>query len=76
MLLILYEIARGFLRLNIGGVVSQGCLMLLNLFLTTLHEILRAVVDNKNRVIRWSFSKHLEDLDYADIIWLLSLKVS
>ena len=45
-------------------------------FLITLNEVLRAAVDTKNRGIRWGLSEHLEDLDYADDICLLSSKAS
>ena len=46
------------------------------LFLITLDAVLRAVVDTKNRGIRWGLSEHLEDLDYADYICPLSSKAS
>ena len=46
------------------------------LFLITLHEVLRAAVDTKNRGIRWGLSEHLGDLDYTDDICLLSSKAS
>ena len=44
------------------------------LFLITLDDVLRAAVDTKSRGIRWGLSEHLEHLDYADDICLLSSK--
>ena len=58
--------------LHASSGVRQGCPMSPILFLITLDEVLRAAVVTKNRAIRWGFSEHQEDLDYADDICLLS----
>ena len=36
------------------------------LFLNTLYEILCAAIESNKTAIRWDFSKHLENLNYAD----------
>jgi hypothetical protein len=50
--------------------VRQGCLLSPLLFLVALDKVLRASLDGKSRGIRWKLTEILEDLVYADDIWL------
>ncbi len=52
--------------------VRQGCLLSAIIFLIVLDEVLRRSLDGKRRGIQWRLTEHLEDLDYADDIVLLS----
>jgi hypothetical protein len=52
--------------------MRQGCLLCPLLFLVVLEKVLRASLDGKARGIRWKLTETLEDLDYADDIYLLS----
>ncbi len=42
------------------------------IFLIVLDEVLRRSLDGRRRGILWRLTEHLEDLDYADDIVLLS----
>ena len=52
--------------------VRQGCGLSPILFLVTVNWILRKTTEDKPRGIRWNLMSHLEDLDIADDIDLLS----
>jgi hypothetical protein len=52
--------------------VRQGCPLSAIIFLFVLDEVLRWSLDGKMRGILWKLTEHLEDLDYADDIVLLS----
>ncbi len=52
--------------------VRQGCLLSAIIFLIVLDEVLRQSLDGRRRGILWRLTEHLEDLDYADDIVLLS----
>lgn len=51
--------------------VKQGCVLSALLFNIVLDEVMKSALDG-NMGIRWSMTNHLEDLDYADDICLLS----
>jgi hypothetical protein len=52
--------------------VRQGCLLSAIIFLIVLDEVFRRSLDGRRRGILWRLTEHLEDLDYADDIMLLS----
>jgi hypothetical protein len=52
--------------------VRQGCLLSAIIFLIVLTEVLRRSLDGRRRGILWRLTEHLEDLDYANGIVLLS----
>jgi exonuclease III len=52
--------------------VRQGCILSPLLFLIVLDEVLRRAFSGSRRGIQWRLNEHLEDLDYADDIVLLS----
>ena len=52
--------------------VRQGCVMSSILFIISVDWILRSSLTGGNTGIRWTLFTHLEDLDYADDIALLS----
>ena len=52
--------------------VKQGCLLPPFLFLLCIDWILKQTTHNKKTGIKWSLTEHLEDLDFADDIALLS----
>lgn len=58
--------------------VRQGCILSPLLFLIVLDEVLATTMDGKKTGIQWSLrsNDHLEDLDFADDIALLSQKRS
>lgn len=55
--------------------VKQGCPLSPLLFNLVVDEIMREVCTSR-RGITWSLTQHLEDLDYADDICLMSHKLS
>jgi hypothetical protein len=56
--------------------MRQGYLLSLLLFLLVLDKVLPASLDGKARDIRWKLTETLEDLDYADDIYLLTHELS
>nr|KAG5695646.1 hypothetical protein BaRGS_029136 [Batillaria attramentaria] len=54
--------------------VRQGCILSPTIFLMVVDWVMRQATDGKRTGIQWTFSKHLEDLDFADDIALLSHK--
>ena len=56
--------------------VRQGCLLSPLLFLLVIDNVLRNALNSGRRGIQWTLNSHLEDLDYADDICLLSTKRS
>lgn len=56
--------------------VRQGCLLSPLLFLLVIDSVIRNALDGEHRGIQWTFDSHLEDLDYADDICLLSTRRS
>ena len=54
--------------------VRQGCMLSPTIFLIVIDWIMRRTTEGSNTGIQWTFIKHLEDLDFADDIGLLSHK--
>nr|KAG5703440.1 hypothetical protein BaRGS_022489 [Batillaria attramentaria] len=54
--------------------VRQGCILSPTIFLMVVDWVMRQATDGKWTGIQWTFSKQLEDLDFADDIALLSHK--
>nr|KAG5699556.1 hypothetical protein BaRGS_033752 [Batillaria attramentaria] len=54
--------------------VRQGCILSPTIFLMVVDWVMRQTTDGKRTGIQWTFSKQLEDLDFADDIALLSHK--
>jgi hypothetical protein len=54
--------------------VRQGCMLSPTIFLIVIDWIMRRTTEGSNTGIQWTFTKHLEDLDFADDIVLLSHK--
>lgn len=54
--------------------VRQGCMLSPTIFLIVIDWIMRRTTEGSNTGIQWTFTKHLEDLDFADDIGLLSHK--
>nr|KAG5689255.1 hypothetical protein BaRGS_006375 [Batillaria attramentaria] len=54
--------------------VRQGCILSPTIFLMVVDWVMRQATDSKRTGIQWTFSKQLEDLDFADDIALLSHK--
>ena len=52
--------------------VKQGCLLSPFLFLLCIDWIMKQTTHNKKTGIQWNLTQHLEDLDFADDIALLS----
>ena len=52
--------------------VRQGCLLSPTIFLLVVDWIMKQTTTNKKTGIQWTFTKQLEDLDFADDISLLS----
>ena len=57
---------------DIKSGVKQGCVMSGFLFLLVVDWIMRKTTEDRPRGLRWVDDTHLEDLDYADDIVLLS----
>nr|KAG5690574.1 hypothetical protein BaRGS_009236 [Batillaria attramentaria] len=54
--------------------VRQGCILSPTIFLMVVDWVMRQATDGRRTGIQWTFSKQLEDLDFADDIALLSHK--
>ena len=54
--------------------VRQGCLLSPTIFLMVVDWVMRQSTTGKKTGIQWTFTKQLEDLDFADDISLLSHK--
>jgi hypothetical protein len=54
--------------------VWQACILSLMLFLLVMDKVMRRVTEGKRRGIQWGLTEQLEDLDFADDIYLLSQK--
>lgn len=54
--------------------VRQGCILSPTIFLIAIDWIMRRTTEGSNTGIQWTFTKHLEDLDFADDISLMSHK--
>nr|KAG5686712.1 hypothetical protein BaRGS_020238 [Batillaria attramentaria] len=54
--------------------VRQGCILSPTIFLMVVDRVMMQATDGKRTGIQWTFSKQLEDLDFADDIALLSHK--
>ena len=52
--------------------VRQGCLLSPTIFLMVIDWIMRQATADQKTGIQWTFTKQLEDLDFADDISLLS----
>ena len=52
--------------------VRQGCMLSPMIFLIVIDWIMRKTTSGNNTGIQWTFSKKLEDLDFADDVALLS----
>ena len=52
--------------------VKQGCTMSGFLFLLVIDFVMKRTVEGSSNGIRWSFTKKLDDLDFADDIALIS----
>ena len=52
--------------------VRQGCLLSPTIFLLVVDWIMKQTTTNRKTGIQWTFTKQLEDLDFADDISLLS----
>jgi hypothetical protein len=52
--------------------VRQGCILSPMLFLITIDWVMRQTTSDKARGIQWTLLSHLEDLDFADDLALLS----
>ena len=52
--------------------VKQGCILSPFLFIICIDWLMKKTTENKNRGMRWTFTEHLEDLDFADDIALLA----
>ena len=52
--------------------VRQGCLLLPTIFLLLVDWIMKQATSDKKTGMQWTFTKQLEDLDFADDISLLS----
>jgi len=59
-------------KFDIRTGVKQGCVMSGLLFNIVIDWIMQKTLKNSKTGIRWNFDCHLEDLDYADDIVLLS----
>ena len=59
-------------KLKVLTGVKQGCLLSPFLFLLCIDWIMVQSTHNKRTGIQWSLTEHLEDLDFADDIALLS----
>jgi len=54
--------------------VRQGCMLSPTIFLIVIDWIMKRTTMNTSTGIQWTLTKHLEDLDFADDISLLSHK--
>ena len=57
---------------SVGTGVKQGCLLSPFLFILAIDWIMKTVTKNRKNGIQWTMWKHLEDLDFADDLALLS----
>ena len=57
---------------DIKSRVQQGCVMSGFLFLLVIDWVMRKTLNEGNIGIRWTFTKKLEDLDFADDLALVS----
>ena len=57
---------------DIKSSVQQGCVMSGFLFLLVIDWVMRNTLSEGNTGIRWTFTKKLEDLDFADDLALVS----
>ena len=58
------------------SVVRQGCILSPILFLVFIDWFMRRTTTDKPRGIQWNLNSHLEDLDFADDLALLSTILS
>ena len=54
--------------------VCQGCILSPMLFLITIDWVMRQTTSDKARGLQWALFSHLEDLDFADDLAVLSLR--
>lgn len=59
-------------KIEVLAGVRQGCLLSSFLFLLCIDWIMKQTTYNKKNGIQWSLTEHLDDLDFADDIALLS----
>ena len=59
---------------NVETGVRQGCLLSPMIFLMVVDWIMREATKDNNTGLQWTFTKYLEDLDFADDLCLLSQK--
>ena len=59
---------------NIQTGVRQGCMLSPMIFLLVVDWVMTQTTKDKNTGIQWTFTQHLEDLDFADDICLTSQK--
>ena len=52
--------------------VKPGCLMVLFLFLLTIHWIMKETITEQRSGIQWNLGEQLVDLEFADDISLVS----
>jgi hypothetical protein len=52
--------------------VRQGCVLYPTLFLPILGRVMKRMKGLRKRGVQWSMKEKLEDLDYADDIYLLA----
>ena len=59
---------------NVETGVRQGCLLSPMIFLMVVDWIMREATKDNNTGLQWTFTRYLEDLDFADDLCLLSQK--
>ena len=57
---------------NILTGVRQGCLLSPFLFLLAIDWVMKTALDGHSRGVQWTLFSHLEDIDFADDVTLLS----